>query len=126
MLSFVYHVQLSKGEVILVDGGFRGPGHILHQFLIDDFIQVDEDANLSAQEKESLKADMRNWNVEFDLNRARIEATISKLKHRAQSLATRFPRAREQQAPLFFAAARVLNRTRTLRLQAALRKSNAL
>lgn len=101
---------LSPGEYILCDGGFRGPGHIIHQFVETD---------LQGETGEDLH-EMLLFNEEFDLNRARVEAAIGKLKRRAQALSKKYPREPYRQADLLFAAAKLLNYLRDLRYIQAL------
>ena len=102
---------LSEGELILVDGGFKGPGHTLHQFTATEFM-----ADMSEEEKKRFRA----FNEDFTHNRSPIEHCIHKVKNRAQSLAYRFPRARDRQAALFTAAAKIYNRSRRVRMEHAL------
>jgi len=102
---------LSPGELILVDGGFTGPGPIIHQFTKKE---------LEAETDESERKRMLEWNEEFELNRAMIEHVIHNVKNRAQALADKYPRDKSKQPDLFFAACKICNRIRQLRLEFAL------
>ena len=97
---------LSPGEVILVDGGFRGEGHILHQFTQGELLAMSED------ERERVAS----FNEDFLHNRSPIEHCIHRVKSRAQALTKRWPRALHKQGALFDAAVRLYNRCRRMRL----------
>jgi hypothetical protein len=101
---------LSEGEVILVDGGFAGPGHALHQFTQREL------KNLTLEEKERVAS----FNEDFAHNRSPIEHCIHRVKNRAQALARRWPRTLHRQSELFTAAVKVYNRCRRLRMEHAL------
>jgi hypothetical protein len=73
---------LSEGEVILVHGSFKGPGHTLHQFTATEFM-----AGMSEEEKKRFRA----FNEDFTHNRSPIEHCIHKVKE--SSSVTRMPRS---------------------------------
>ena len=100
----------SEGEVVLVDGGFEGDGHVLHQFAERELMQ------LTSEERERIA----RFNEDFTHNRSPIEHCIHRVKSRAQALARRWPRALSRQAELFTAATRVYNRCRRIRMEHAL------
>jgi hypothetical protein len=101
---------LSEGEVILVDGGFAGEGHILHQFTQRELEQLTE------EERRRF-----SWfNEDFTHNRSPIEHCIHRVKNRAQALAMRWPRALHRQGELLSASVRMYNRTRRMRMEHAL------
>jgi hypothetical protein len=102
---------LSEGELILVDGGFAGEGHILHQFTQRELMVMTPEE----------RARIASFNEDFLHNRSPIEHCIHRVKNRAQALAKRWPRALERQQQLFTAATRVYNRCRRLRMEHALR-----
>jgi DDE superfamily endonuclease len=106
---------LSDGEVILVDGGFAGEGHILHQFTERELMQ------LTKEERERIAC----FNEDFTHNRSPIEHCIHRVKNRAQALARRWPRALQRQAELFTAATLVYNRCRRMRMEHALLNRSA-
>jgi hypothetical protein len=101
---------LSDGEMILVDGGFAGEGHIIHQF--------------TQKELEALTEEERrrfSWfNEDFTHNRSPIEHCIHRVKNRAQALAKRWPRALHRQGELLSASVKMYNRIRRLRMEHAL------
>lgn len=101
---------LSQGEVILVDGGFKGEGHIVHQFTMDELRPMTEDE----------RARVAAFNEDFSHNRSPVEHCIHRVKSRMQALAKRWPRALHRQAELFNAATKVYNRCRRLRMEHAL------
>jgi hypothetical protein len=103
--------MLITDEEMLGDGGFRGPGRLLHQWLQGDLER--------AKSPEEYR-DMVNWNEEFDLNRTRVEAAIGKLKRRSQSLSKKYPRDGARQAELLTATACLLNYLRDIRTQQSL------
>jgi hypothetical protein len=53
---------LSEGELILVDGGFKGPGHTLHQFTASEFM-----ADMSEEEKKRFRAFNEDFTHTTDL-----------------------------------------------------------
>jgi hypothetical protein len=108
---------LSEDECILVDGGFRGSGQILHQYT--------EPELRAAKSKDELLF-MKKFNEEFTLNRTSIEHTIHKVKSRIGWLSERFPRSKEKQADLFYAGARLCNRIRMIRFLFALKEHTEL
>jgi hypothetical protein len=96
--------------VILVDGGFAGEGHILHQFTQRELEQLTE------EERRRF-----SWfNEDFTHNRSPIEHCIHRVKNRAQALAMRWPRALHRQGELLSASVRMYNRTRRMRMEHAL------
>ena len=113
---FVQHMcsLLSEGEIIMADGGFAGPGHILHQFVSNDFKGVTEDQ----------RARMERFNEDFILNRSLVEHCIHRVKNRVKSLQKRFSRALERQDDLVKAACCVYNRQRRLRIEYQLKIVN--
>lgn len=102
--------MLSEGEVILVDGGFEGEGHILHQFVQKELWAM------TAEERERVAS----FNEDFLHNRSPIEHCIHRVKCRAQALTRRWPRALHRQGELFHAATRIYNRCRRLRMHHAM------
>jgi hypothetical protein len=101
---------LSEGELILVDGGFAGEGHILHQFTRRELMAMTQEE----------RARIASFNEDFTHNRSPIEHCIHRVKNRAQALARRWPRTLYRQENLFTAATRLYNRCRRLRLEHAL------
>jgi hypothetical protein len=97
---------LSKDEVILVDGGFRGEGHIIHQFTQGELLSLTE------EERERVAS----FNEDFLHNRSPIEHCIHRVKSRAQALTKRWPRTLDKQGYLFSAAVKLYNRCRRMRL----------
>ena len=95
---------LSPGEVLLVDGGFKGEGHILHQFTLNELAPMTEEDRVR----------VAAFNEDFTHNRSPIEHCIHRVKSRMQALAKRWPRAREKQGGLFNAAVKVYNRCRSV------------
>jgi hypothetical protein len=101
---------LSEGEVVLVDGGFKGEGHIIHQFTQDEMCQLSEDE----------RARIASFNEDFLHNRSPIEHCIHRVKSRMQSLSKRWPRALHRQGDLFTAATKIYNRCRRMRMERAM------
>jgi hypothetical protein len=102
---------LSDGEMILVDGGFAGEGHILHQFTQPAL------ERLTAEERQRF-----SWfNDDCTHNRSPIEHCIHRVKNRAQALAMRWPRALHRQDDLLAASVKIYNRVRRLRMEHATR-----
>lgn len=98
---------LSDGEIILADGGFAGPGHVLHQFTANDMKGTDNDQ----------KTQMQLFTEDFILNRSLIEHCIHRVKNRVKALQKRFSRALRKQDELVRAACCVYNRHRRLRIE---------
>ena len=103
--------------MILVDAGFRGEGHILHQFAQQELMAM------TSEEREYIASRL---NEDFTHHRSPIEHCIHRVKNRAQSLAKRWPRALDRQAELFTAATRVYNRCRRMRMEHAFRAGNRI
>jgi len=99
---------LSEGELILTDGGFRGPGHIIHQF-------VEQELNQASSVEAGVN--MHDFNEEFIFNRTLVEHCIHRLKSRVKMLQKRYPMKRESQPILFDAACCIYNRIRRIRLK---------
>lgn len=99
------HMYFEEGEVLLVDGGFKGEGPILHPFNKVDMGKASE---------EDLAA-MRAYNEEFVLNRSLVEHVIHRIKSRSKILTTRFRRSEKNQGPIVFATVRMYNRILRIR-----------
>jgi hypothetical protein len=98
-------MYFEEGEVLLVDGGFKGEGPILHPFNKVDMGKASEE-NLAA---------MRAYNEEFVFNRSLVEHVIHRIKSRSKILTTRFRRSEKNQGPIVFATARMYNRILRIR-----------
>jgi hypothetical protein len=108
--------MLSDDECILVDGGFRGNGNVLYPYNKTELLIGDE-----AEKRRKIQ-----FNEEFVKSRVLVEHCIHRVKNRAQVLASTFTKYRIKQRDLFFAAAKLYNRTRTLRLKYQLNHENLL
>jgi len=68
---------LSEGDdIILADGGFAGPGHVLHQFTANDLKGTNEEG----------KTQMQLFNENFILTRSLIEHCTHRVKNRVKAL----------------------------------------
>lgn len=99
---------LSEGELLLADGGFAGEGPLLYPYNKNDLAEAE-----SVEDRK----DMECWNEEIVINRSIVEHSNHLVKGRALALQQKWGNTRERQSELFYASARIINRTRRLRME---------
>ena len=102
---------LQGDEKILADGGFVGGSGLL--------VPIHQDI-LSSPMTEQAKQGMLNYNAEFTANRLIVEDVFGWLKERACVLNTAFARHRSKQEAIFYAACKLHNFIRMIRIDYAL------
>jgi len=101
-------IPVSPGEVFIADGGFAGEGPLIIPY---------SSSSIHAKgvtQTQQHAAELLNENLTLD--RSLVEHAIHVLKSRAQSLSNRFARNHQSLDNLVFAAARLCNRIRSIRL----------
>lgn len=98
---------LSDNEKVIADGGFWGEG----EFILPARIKM-----INTAETKQKQLELVNYNLEIQDNRALIEHQIHFIKDRARALNKRYSRGLDQQADLFLAASKLLNRIKRIRI----------
>jgi len=104
---------VSGDEQILADGGFVGGAGLL--------VPIHQDT-LNNKQSEEARRGMQNYNEEFTANRLIVEDVFGWLKERACVLNKAWKRHRDRQGPTFYAACKLHNFLRMIRIDYALQQ----
>jgi hypothetical protein len=102
---------LNEGEKVIVDGGFWGEG---------EFILPAKMKMINTAETEQIKRELINYNLTIQDDRALIEHQIHVIKDRARALQHRYSRGLVKQSGVFYAASKLVNRIKRIRIITAM------